>query len=122
VQDAHHFVSSIFLLLLFHWIIHCLKAISISLLKDQLGQSSNGLKAKPKKESNYYERANYLNNKLECTSYISVATDNNHNVDIANSHVKKRATSNLPHRTCTEFFRLHYMQTEGIHHISTERN
>lgn len=62
--------------------------------------------------------ASYLNDKLESTGHIRVAVDNNHNVDIANSHVKERATPNLPHRTCTEFFCLHYMHSEGIHHIS----
>jgi hypothetical protein len=68
----------------------------------------------------YKEEVDYLNNKFECTSYISIAADNNHNVDIANSHVKERATSNLPHWTCSQFFCLHYMCPEGIHHISTE--
>ena len=66
------------------------------------------------------DNLNYLNDKLEGTSYISIAVDNNHNVDIANSHVKERATSNLPHRTHTEFFCLHYVHFEGIHHISPD--
>jgi hypothetical protein len=62
--------------------------------------------------------ADYLNNKLESTSYICIAADNNHNVDIADSHIKERATTNLPHRTCTKFFGLHYMHPESIDHIS----
>lgn len=63
---------------------------------------------------------NYLNNKLECACYISIAADHNDNVYIADSHVKERATSNLPNRACTKFFRLHYMHPKGIHHISPE--
>lgn len=61
---------------------------------------------------------NYLNNKLESTSYISIAADDNYNVHIANSHIKKRATSYLPHRTSTKFLRLHNMHSKCIDHIS----
>lgn len=59
----------------------------------------------------------YLNNKLESASYVSIAADNDHYVDIADSHIKERATTNLPHRTGTQLFRLHYVHTKGIHHI-----
>lgn len=68
------------------------------------------------KELQYRE---YLNNKLESTSHVCVGADNNDDIDITDSHVKERATSNLPHRTCTKFFRLHYMHSECIHHISS---
>lgn len=63
---------------------------------------------------------NYLDNKLESTSYICIAADNNHNVDIADSHIKERAATNLSHRTCTKFFGLHYMHPESINHISPD--
>lgn len=66
------------------------------------------------------EKADYLNNKLESTSYICIAADNDHNVDIADSHIKERATTNLSHRTCTKFFCLHYMDSESINHIPPE--
>ena len=60
----------------------------------------------------------YLNNKLESTSYISITADNNYDVDIADSHVKERATSNLSHGTSSQFFRLHNVHSECIHHVS----
>lgn len=41
----------------------------------------------------------YLDNKLKCASDISVAANNNNNVNIADSHVKERAASDLAHRT-----------------------
>jgi hypothetical protein len=58
----------------------------------------------------------YCKHKLESTSYICIASDNNHNVDIADSHIKEKATTNLPHRTRTKFFGLHYMHLESINH------
>lgn len=61
---------------------------------------------------------NYLNNKLESASYISIAADNYDDVDIADPHVKERTATNLLHRTGTKFFRLHYMRTKSIDHIS----
>ena len=63
----------------------------------------------------------YLNNHLESTSNIGIAANNNHNVHIANSHVKERAISNLPNWTSTKFFSLHNMHSECIHHIATEQ-
>lgn len=67
-------------------------------------------------------RLAYLNNELECTSYISIAADHNHDVYIANSHVKEGAASNLPHRACPQFFCLHYVHPEGIHHVSPKQD
>ncbi|THU44984.1 hypothetical protein C4D60_Mb02t13110 [Musa balbisiana] len=46
-------------------------------------------------------KAAYLNDKLECTGNIGIAANDDHNVHIANSHVKKGAASNLPNRAST---------------------
>ena len=59
-----------------------------------------------------------LNDKLERTSDIGIAADNNDDVDIAYSHVKERASADLPNRASPKFFRLHYMCPKCIHHIS----
>lgn len=64
----------------------------------------------------------YLHDEFKSTSYISVAADNYHNVDIANSHVKEWTTTNLAHRAGTELFCLHDMHAESVHHISPRRN
>lgn len=40
----------------------------------------------------------YLNNEFESTSNISIATNNNHDVDIADSHIHEGAATNLTHR------------------------
>jgi len=60
----------------------------------------------------------YLNNKLESASHIGVIANNNNNVDIADPHVKERASTNLPHRASTELLRLHNMSPKSIYHIS----
>lgn len=65
----------------------------------------------------YKSRKKYLNDEFEGTGNIGIAADNNHNVDIAYSHVEKGATSNLAHRTYTKFFGLHDVRSEEIHHI-----
>lgn len=62
----------------------------------------------------------YLNNKLECTRHIGIAADNNHNVDITNSHVKERAAPNLSYRTRAKLLCLHNMHSESIHHVSSD--
>lgn len=62
----------------------------------------------------------YLNHKLKGTSDICVAAHNNHDVNIANSHVKERATPNLPNRTSAKFLCLHYMYSESINHVATD--
>jgi hypothetical protein len=58
----------------------------------------------------------YLYYKLENTSYISIGADNDHNVDILDSHIKER-TTDLLHRTSTKFFHLHYIRPKCINHI-----
>lgn len=63
----------------------------------------------------------YLHNELKCAGNISIAANNNDYVDIADPHVKERAAADLSNRTSSEIFRLHYMRSKGIHHISTEQ-
>ena len=60
----------------------------------------------------------YLNHKLYGTCCIIISTNNNHNIDIADSHVKERASTCLPNMTGFEFLCLHYVCSECIHHIS----
>jgi len=64
------------------------------------------------------EVVEYLNNKLESASHIGIIADNNNNVDIADPHVKERASTNLPHRASTKLLGLHNMSPKSIHHIS----
>ena len=45
------------------------------------------------------ERTLNLNNELESTSNISIAADNNDDVDIADTHIDEGAATNLTHRT-----------------------
>ncbi len=67
------------------------------------------------------DKTAYLNHKLECTSCIGIATDNNDNVDIADAHVQERAATYLAHRTSAQFLGLHDICAECIHHVASAR-
>jgi hypothetical protein len=64
------------------------------------------------------ESVAYLDNKFESTSNISIAANNNHNVNITDPHIKEGAASYLANRTRAKFFCLHDMHSECINHIS----
>jgi hypothetical protein len=67
------------------------------------------------------DKTAYLNHKLECTSCIGIATDNNDNVDIADAYIQERAATYLAHRTSAQFLGLHNICAECIHHVASAR-
>lgn len=61
----------------------------------------------------------YLDHEFERRGSISIATDNNHNIHITNSHIEKGASPDLANRTCSHFFCLHDMRSECIDHVTS---